>query len=99
MEQRISPSVELAMQAEPNDLVWLVDDNVKRGQYKMARVLETYAGNDGIVRSASIRTQDGAYKRRAVKLAPLFHKNCFVDRNRAVDVGACHADAGAAADV
>ncbi len=86
-------------QLEVGDLVWLVDDNVKRGQYRMARVLETYAGNDGIVRSASIKTQDRVYKRPVVKLAPLFYKNCFVEQNRAGDVGACHADAGAAAEV
>ena len=31
-------------QLEVNDLVWIVDENVKRAQYKMERVLEIYHG-------------------------------------------------------
>ena len=32
-----------------NDLVWIVDENVKRAHYKMGRVLEVYHGSDGRV--------------------------------------------------
>ena len=34
-------------QFEVNDLVWIVDENVKRAHYKMVRVLEVYHGSDG----------------------------------------------------
>ena len=54
------------------DLVWLVEDNVKRSHYKMARIKEVYPGKDGIVRSVLIKTCDGTLKRPVVKLAPLF---------------------------
>ena len=69
------------------DLVWLVDDNLKRSHYRMARVIETYPGKDGVVRSALIKTSDGTLKRPVVKLAPLFDDR-FHAENGAGDVGA-----------
>ena len=54
------------------DLVWFVEDNVKRSHYKMARIKNVYPGKDGIVRSVLIKTCDGTLKRPVVKLAPLF---------------------------
>ena len=33
-------------QLEVNDLVWIMDENVKRANYKMDRVLEVYHGSD-----------------------------------------------------
>ena len=53
---------------EVGDLVWLIEDNVKRSQYRMARIVEIYPGKDGIVRSALIKTLDGTLKRPVVKL-------------------------------
>ena len=51
---------------EPNvqvgDLVWLIEDDVRRSHYKMARVMEVYPGKDGIVRSALTKTVDGTLK-------------------------------------
>ena len=58
-------------QLKVNDLVWVVDENVKRSDYKMARVLEQ-EGSEGRVRSATVMTKDGKRKRPVVKLAPLF---------------------------
>ena len=46
-------------QPEVNDLVWMVDENVKRAHSKMGRVLEVYHGSDGRVRSALVKTEDG----------------------------------------
>ena len=69
------------------DLVWLIDESVKRHHNKMARVIEVFPGSDGVIRSASIKTSDGCYHRPAVKLAPVFYE-CFQDENRAGDVGA-----------
>ena len=61
------------------DLVWLIEDNVRRSHYKMARVMEVFPGKDGLVRSALIKTIDGTLKRPrpVVKLAPLF-ENVFL---------------------
>ena len=69
------------------DLVWLIDESVKRHENKMARVIEVFPGADGVIRSALIKTSDGALQRPAVKLAPVFYE-CFRDENRAGDVGA-----------
>ena len=75
---------------EVNDLVWIVDDNVKRAHYEMGRVLEVYHGSDGRVRSALVKTEDGKLKRPVVKLAPMFYESVFREKNRAGNVGASH---------
>ena len=75
-------------QLEVNDLVWIVDDNVKRAHYKMGRVLDVYHGSDGRVRSALVKTEDGKLKRPVVKLAPMFYESVFQEKNRAGNVGA-----------
>ena len=65
-------------QLEVNDLVWIVEGmNVKRAHYKMGRVLAVYRENDGRVRSALVKTEDGKLKRPVVKLAPFFFKSVF----------------------
>ena len=71
-----------------NDLIWIVDENVKRAHHKMGRVLEVYHGSDGRVRSALVKTGDGKLKRPVVKLAPLFYESVFREKNRAGNVGA-----------
>ena len=80
-------------QLEVNDLVWILDDNVKRAHYKMGRVLEVYHGSDGRVRSALVKTEGGKLKRPIVKLAPLFYESVFREKNRAGNVGASHQQA------
>ena len=80
-------------QLEVNDLVWIVDENVKRAHYQMGRVLEVYHGSDGRVRSALVKTEDGKLKRPVVKLAPLFYESVFREKNRTGNVGASHQQA------
>ena len=80
-------------QLEVNDLVWIVDENVKRAHYKMGRVLEVYHGSDGRVRSALVKTEDGKLKSPVVKLAPMFYESVFRVKNRAGNVGASHQQA------
>ena len=72
------------------DLVWLVEDNDKRGYYKLGRVTETMEGSDRTIRSVTIQTKDGDYKRPVVKLAPVLSmdEDVFTKENRAGDVGA-----------
>ena len=77
-------------QLRVNDLVWVVDEKVKRSNYKMARVLEVQEGSDGRVRSANVVTKDGKYKRPVVKLEPLFYESVFREKNRAGNAGASH---------
>ena len=69
------------------DLVWLIDESVRRHENKIARVTEVFPGADGVNRSAPINTADGVHRRPAVRLEPVFYE-CFLDENRAGDVGA-----------
>ena len=72
---------------EFGDLVWLVDDKVRRSHYKMTRIQEIYPAKDGVVRSVLIKTHEGTFKRHLVKLAPLFNER-FQSENWASTVGA-----------
>ncbi|XP_068738909.1 uncharacterized protein [Montipora capricornis] len=58
-----------------DDLVLEIDPNHKRSQWKMARVIATYPGNDGLVRKTRIKTQDGEYDRPIHKLCLLATKD------------------------
>ena len=75
---------------QQGDLVWLVEDSDKRGYYDLCRITETFEGSDGVIRSATIRTKDGYYKRPVVKLPPVLSmdEDVFTKENRAGDVGA-----------
>ena len=55
------------------ELVWLVDDPVKRCEYEHGRIIEIFTGNDGVVRSARVKTAHGELNRPVVKLAPVFY--------------------------
>ena len=68
------------------DLVWLVDEPIKKIFFQMARVLEVYLGSD-VVKSAKIRTNMGELQLPVVELAPLFYE-CFPNENRVGNVGA-----------
>ena len=67
-----------------------MEDSNKRGYYNLGRITETLEGSDGVIRSATIRTKDGYYKRPVVKLAPVLPTgdDVFTKENRAGDVGA-----------
>ena len=81
-------------QLKVNDLVWVVDENVKWSNYKMARVLEIQKGSDSRVRSATVVTKDGKLKRPVVKQAPMFYESVFFrEKNWAGNVGASHQQA------
>ena len=80
-------------QLKVNDLVWVVNENVERSNYKMARVSELQEGSDGRVRSVTVVAKDGKLKRPVVKLAALFYESVFREKNRASNVGASHPQA------
>jgi hypothetical protein len=54
-----------------NALVLLVDHTVSRGRWNLGRVLETYPGADGIVRTVKVRTKSGELIRPIQKLCLL----------------------------
>ena len=58
-------------QISVDDLVWIVNTDLRRSQYELGRVKEIYTASDGNVRSALVRTIKGEYKRPVVKLIPL----------------------------
>ena len=70
------------------ELVWLVDDSVKRCEYKFGRIIEIFTGNDGVVRSARVKMAHGELNRPVVQLAPVFYDGVSEIENRARDVGA-----------
>ena len=78
---------EESRQLKVNDLVWMVDDKVKRTHYKMGWMLEVYYGSMAWVRRALVKTEDGKLKRPIVKLASLFYEDVFQEENRAGGIG------------
>ena len=54
-----------------NALVLLVNDNTPRGHRNLGRVIETYPGQDGLVRTVKVKTKDNVYVRPIQKLCLL----------------------------
>ena len=86
--QRSKWSKEHVRNLKEGGLVWLVDDSVKRCEYKLGRVIEIFTGNDGVVRSARVKMAHGELNRPVVKLAPVFYDGVSEIENGAGDVGA-----------
>ena len=68
--------------------LWLVDDSLKRCEYKLGRNIEIFTGNDGVVRSARVKIAHGELNRPVVKLAPVFFDGVSQSEKRTGDVGA-----------
>ena len=66
----------------------MVDDSVKRCEYKMRRVIKVFKGDDGVVRLARVKMAHGEFNRPVVKLAPVIYDGFSEIKNRAGDVGA-----------
>jgi hypothetical protein len=54
------------------DVVIVVDDSLPRGLWPLGRVLEVFEGRDGRVRTVSVKTRNGVFRRPACKL-------CFLE--------------------
>lgn len=54
-----------------NDIVIVMDDNCPRNSWPLGRVLETYPGSDGLVRSVKLATRTGTLTRPIHKLCLL----------------------------
>ena len=86
--QRSKWSKEHVRKLKEGELVWIVDDSVKRCEYKMGRVIRVFKGDDGIGRSARVKMAHGELNRPVVKLAPVFYDGVSEIKNRARDVDA-----------
>ena len=53
---------------KPGDLVWILDPTSPRGYYPMARVTQLQYGDDGVARSAELKTPTGTIVRPVIKL-------------------------------
>ncbi|XP_063602709.1 uncharacterized protein LOC134778750 [Penaeus indicus] len=53
------------------DLVLIVEQHTPRNQWRLGRVVEAIAGEDGLVRKAKVRTSSGVLTRPVVKLCLL----------------------------
>lgn len=56
-----------------------LDPKHKRCEWKMALIVDTFPGNDGLVRKVRIKTRDGEYDR------PL-HKLCLIATKKELNV-------------
>ena len=59
---------EKTVQFHQGDLVLVHEDDTKRGQWPLARIVNVMPGDDGIVRTVEIRTKKGNYTRPVAKL-------------------------------
>lgn len=50
------------------DVVLLMDDDIPRNSWVMGRVVETFPGKDGLVRTVRVKTQNNNFKRPVTKL-------------------------------
>ena len=53
------------------DIVLLVDKDIPRGKWNLARVIDVNKGRDGLVRSAKVKTSSSEYTRPIVKMCLL----------------------------
>ena len=68
------------------DLVWLIDESVRRHENEMVRVIEKFPGAECVSRPASIKTAKEVLRRSAMETEPVFFE-CLQDENKAADVG------------
>ena len=56
---------------ETGDLVWIVESANPRGFYPLSRIRTLNFGEDGVARSAMLKTLNGDINRPTVRLAPI----------------------------
>ena len=56
------------------DIVLIIDKNVSRGKWSMGIVQDIYKGEDGKVRSVSVKSKSGTYDRPITKLTLVLSK-------------------------
>ena len=53
------------------DLVLVAEDNLPHGRWNLGRVVKTFPGNDGLIRTVEVQMKQGTFKRPVVKLCLL----------------------------
>ena len=56
---------------QPGDVVILQEDGIARSCWPIGRVEQVFPGDDGLVRTAKVKTAKGIYKRPIVKMVLL----------------------------
>lgn len=59
---------------KPGDLVLLAEETAP-GTWKMGRVVETHPGDDGKVRTVTVKTATSTFQRVVAKLIPLLNND------------------------
>ena len=59
-------------QLKEHDLVWIVDDQEKRGFYRLGRVKKCHFGNDGNIQTCDILSKPAVVSRPTVNLSRVF---------------------------
>ena len=49
----------------------MVEDNLPRGRWNLGRVVKTFPGDGGLIRTVEVQTKHGTFKRPVVKLCLL----------------------------
>ena len=57
--------------AQIGDLVLVVEDNLPHGRWNFGRVVKTFPGDDGLIRTVEVQTKQGTFKRPVAKLCLL----------------------------
>lgn len=68
------------------DLVLICDPSIPRGQWQRGLVTCVFAGADGVVRRAEVKTSSGKLQRAVSKLAVLDVEGCEADRSTGAGV-------------
>ena len=71
-----------------SELVRLIDDSVKRCEYKPGWIPVIFTDNDLVVRSVRVKMAHGDLNQPVVKLAPVYYDGVSEIENRAGEVGA-----------
>ena len=53
------------------DLVLVVEDNLPRGRWILGRIVKTFPGDDGLIRTVEVQMKQGTFKRPVAKLCLL----------------------------
>ena len=72
------------------ELVLIQDDDLKKGKWPLARILNVTPGKDGVVRVVDVRTKTGVYNRPVAKLIRLEEDSDV--RQGGEDVTVTHSD-------
>ena len=80
--QRSKWSKEHVRNLKEGELVWLVDECVERCEYKLGRIIGIFNGNDGVARSARVKTAHGELKPACREVSASILRWCFRDRKQ-----------------